>query len=182
MLNKVLLLAIGATVGSLITYKVVKNKYEEIIDDILKEQDCGKEIKNAEQEIKKEDLMSDDNEEVITTMESYKEKIKELRYASEEYRKQEKEEEKEMLEPYVISPEEFGEMDGYETVSLTLYSDGILADDDGYVIEDVEGMVGLDYESHFGEYEDDSVFIRNDERQTDYEILLDEGKYRERNK
>ena len=34
-------------------------------------------------------------------------------------------------------------------------------------------MVGLDSLTHFGQYEDDSVYVRNDERMTDYEILLD---------
>lgn len=79
--------------------------------------------------------------------------------------------------PYVIAPEEFGEMDDYETVSLTYYSDGVLTDDFDNEIEDVEGMVGEDSLDHFGEYEDDSVFVRNDRYKTDYEILLDLRKY-----
>ena len=45
------------------------------------------------------------------------------------------------------------------------------------IIEDVEGTVGTDSLTHFGEYEDDSVFVRNDEKQIDYEILLDSDKY-----
>ena len=31
--------------------------------------------------------------------------------------------------------------------------------------------------SHFGEYEDDSVFVRNDDRKCDYEILMDQRLY-----
>ena len=78
-----------------------------------------------------------------------------------------------MSGPYVISPDDFDDNDDYEVVSLVYYSDGVLADEDDNVIEDVEGMVGEDSLNHFGEYEDDSVFVRNDERKTDYEILLD---------
>lgn len=37
--------------------------------------------------------------------------------------------------------------------------------------------IGDDALGHFGEYEDDSVFVRNDEEQTDYEILLDGRNY-----
>ncbi len=80
--------------------------------------------------------------------------------------------------PYVIPPEEFGEFDDYERISLTYYADGVLADDDGEVVDDVEDIVG-DALSHFGEYEDDSVFVRCDERKCDYEILLDHRAFSE---
>ena len=73
--------------------------------------------------------------------------------------------------PYVISPEEFGEV-GYEQVSLTYYADGILADERGNIVDDVEEIVG-DALEHFGEYEDDSVFCRSDPKRCDYEILRD---------
>ena len=74
--------------------------------------------------------------------------------------------------PYVIEPDEFGELEGYEQVSLTYYADGILADEHGVIIDDVEGIVG-DALDHFGEYEDDSVFCRSDPKRCDYEILKD---------
>lgn len=76
--------------------------------------------------------------------------------------------------PYVISPQEYGELDDYEQISLTHYSDGTLADIHDNIIDDVDEIVGADYASHFGEYEDDSVFIRNDAKKCDYEILYDE--------
>lgn len=79
--------------------------------------------------------------------------------------------------PRVISPEEFGEIDEYECVSLTYYADGVLTDEVDEVINDVEGTVGQDSFNHFGEYEDDSVFIRNDKMKTDYEILADLRNY-----
>ena len=75
--------------------------------------------------------------------------------------------------PYIISPEEFDTEDGYDTVSLTYYTDGVLTDDDNNVIEDIENTVGEDFAKHFGEYEDDSVFVRNERLMTDYEILMD---------
>ena len=43
--------------------------------------------------------------------------------------------------------------------------------------EDVDGTVGDDYADHFGEYEDDSVFVRNDLTRCEYEILADTRKY-----
>lgn len=80
--------------------------------------------------------------------------------------------------PYVISPEEFSELEGYSQVSLTYFADGVLADEHGIIVDDVEEIVG-DALNHFGEYEDDSVFVRNDAKRCDYEILRDEREYEE---
>lgn len=74
--------------------------------------------------------------------------------------------------PYVISPEEFGEIEEYTKVSLTYFADGVLADELNEPVDDVEEIVG-DALEHFGEYEDDSVFVRNDAKRCDYEILQD---------
>jgi hypothetical protein len=78
---------------------------------------------------------------------------------------------------FVIEPEEFGEIDDYETISLTYYSDGVVTDDDNQPIEDVDEIIGEDSLEHFGEYEDDSVFVRNTKRKCDYEILKDYREY-----
>lgn len=74
--------------------------------------------------------------------------------------------------PYVISPEEFGEIEEYTKVSLTYFADGVLADELNEPVDDVEEIVG-DALEHFGEYEEDSVFVRNDAKRCDYEILQD---------
>ena len=79
--------------------------------------------------------------------------------------------------PYVIAPEEFGELDDYETETLTYYKDKVLADDWDNRIENVDDLVGEESLTHFGEYEEDSVYVRNDTTKTDYEILLDERNF-----
>ena len=79
-------------------------------------------------------------------------------------------------ESYVISPDEFGELDDYAKISLTYYADGILADENCIIIDNVEEIVG-DALDHFGEYEEDSVFCRNDTKRFDYEILKDLRRY-----
>ena len=56
---------------------------------------------------------------------------------------------------------------------MTDYADGVLTDDWDHPIEDVEGLVGVESLTHFGEYEEDSVYVRNDRYKTDYEILKD---------
>lgn len=80
--------------------------------------------------------------------------------------------------PYVISPDDFGEKDGYETIDLTYYhKNDIVTDDNDEPVENVNDVIGYDSLAHFGEYEDDSVFVRNDRLKVDYEILLDERDY-----
>lgn len=74
--------------------------------------------------------------------------------------------------PYVISPEDFGEYEDYDTISLTYYKDKVLTDELNEIVEDIEETVGEESLNHFGEYEDDSVFVRNDSKRCDYEILL----------
>lgn len=83
------------------------------------------------------------------------------------------------MKPYVISPDEFGEMEDedYDKVSVTYYADGVLADEYDEVVENVDEIVGEESLTHFGEYEDDSVFVRNDKLKCDYEILLDQRNY-----
>lgn len=78
--------------------------------------------------------------------------------------------------PYVITPEEFAMDDDYQSESLTLYACGTLTDDFDNPIEDVDAMVG-DALDHFGEYEDDSVFVRNDRYKCNYEICKDVRTY-----
>ena len=65
-----------------------------------------------------------------------------------------------------------GEIEEYTKVSLFYFEDGTLADEYGEVVDDVEEIVGDGLE-HFGEYEEDSVFMRNDAKRCDYEILRD---------
>ena len=85
-----------------------------------------------------------------------------------------------MDRPYVIPPEDFGDVDiDYETKSLVMYADGVLVNEYGAIIEDVDNLVGKDSLNHFGEYEDDSVFVRNDRLKTDFEILLDNRNYKD---
>ena len=84
--------------------------------------------------------------------------------------------------PYVIPPEEFGEIEEYDTESLTYYQDGVLTDQDDSIIDNIDELIGEDSLTHFGEFEDDSVFVRNDKLRCDYEILRDLRNYSDVNR
>lgn len=81
--------------------------------------------------------------------------------------------------PRVISPDEFGEEGDYETATLFYFNDGMITDDDQDPISDdeIKEMIGEDAVNHFGEYEDDSVFVVNDELKCYYELLKQEENY-----
>ena len=89
------------------------------------------------------------------------------------------EEEEEANDIYVIPPEEFGDDEDYKKISLTLYADDILADENDHKLsdEDAANMVGSDYREHFGEYEDDSVYVQNDILKCYFEVLADPRRY-----
>lgn len=178
----------GAAVGSAATWQYVKKKYEQIAQDEI---DSVKEVFS-----KKDFTPVNEPDDIRNKANQAKEKLGVAEYAARlqehgytNYSNMEanvkntsnkKEEESEPMavdKPYVIEPEEFGEIDEYERISLSYYSDNILADDNDELVEDVDTIVGVESLSRFGEFEDDSVFVRNDRLKCDYEILLDQRRY-----
>lgn len=167
--------AAGAAIGSAVTWKFLKTKYEKIAQEEI---DSVKEVFSKREEPVEEDISEEPEKEVeekseLPSIEYYKELVRN-RYGKE---LEEKEEVKNVSKPYVIPPDEFGDLLEYDTISLTYYADGVLTDDMDEPVEDVDDVVGIDSLNCFGEWEDDSVFVRNDKYKAYYEILLDERKY-----
>lgn len=157
-LSSLLIFAVGAGVGVAVSWKYFKDKYAKIAQEEIDSVYAA--IENREKDSEDGELPSHNDEA------EYVDTLNNLGYAGEEVEF--------MAKPHVIAPEEFGEIDDYDTETLTYYSgDEVLTDLRDNPIEDVEGMVGEDSLSHFGEYDDETVYVRNDRRQCDYEILLD---------
>ena len=173
---------LGVAVGSVVTWRYVEKKYEQIAQD---------EIDSVKEVFSKRETEFTEDTEVQIKADNAKKKPSIIEYAAwlrkrgytnysdmvDEKPEEVKEEPMSVDKPYVIAPEEFGELDDYETISLIYYADQILADDNDVIVDDVEDVVGFDSLNSFGEYEDDSVFVRNDRLKCDYEILLDQRKY-----
>ncbi len=79
---------------------------------------------------------------------------------------------------YTISPDSFGELD-YEQISLNYWGDGYLTDENDEIIHNPADILGDKALDSFGEYEDDSVYVRNDELRVDYEVLLDRRNFKD---
>lgn len=177
MSNKVAYLfafSLGAAIGSAVAWRVLKTKYEKIAQeeiDSVKDMFARRNAENEEDEI---ELLSDRSSKEVPSVTEYVAKLQDMKYNPEASVNEEVAETK---QPYVISPDEFGEIDEYDTISLTYYEDGVLTDELDEIVEDVDNIVGFESLTHFGEYEDDSVFVRNDVMKADYEILLDPRPY-----
>ncbi len=176
----------GAAIGSVTRWYCLNMKYERIAQeeiDSVKEVFAKKEAHSRAKEVAEggKKVIEGFNDGIRRAAEQAKDKpdvreyaaiLKKTGYATGVNQEEEEQTVKDGYSPYVISPDEFGEFEEYEKISLTYYADGVLADDNDEVVDDVEDIIG-DALNHFGEYEDDSVFVRCDERKCDYEILLD---------
>lgn len=176
-----IIFAAGAAIGSVITWNFVKAKYEQIANEEITsvkdtyakklEEIRDREIEEELGEDDEDDFYEEDTDEEEFSegdMENYYDAVREYEHNDYDNSAQN---ELEVDKPYVISPEEFGEFDNYEQISLTYYDDGYLADDMDDLVEDVEDIIGWELLNHIGEYEEDAIHIRNDSLKTDYEIL-----------
>ena len=166
----------GASVGSFVTWKFVEKKYKQIAQEEIDS------VKERFLAMRSEHKEPEENDKMVETVNkdrtAYLSAITDLGYSNNSDIN-EKGGDSMMDKPYIISPDEFGEFDDYETISLTYYADGVLTDEYNEIVDDVDNIVGEDSLTHFGEYEDDSVFVRNDSMKSDYEILLDVRNYDE---
>lgn len=177
-MKNILIFSLGAAAGSLLTWKLIEKKYKKIADEEI--ESVREYYKNKiDGTIKTSTGLSIvepvKETESTTTTASYTKLINDLEYSNQDSNQDDDytiyiEPGVDFIEPYVISPEEFGEVDAYETKSWTYYSDFVLTDEEGEIVSDPENIIG-DALSHFGDYEDDSVYVRNENTFCDYEIL-----------
>lgn len=174
--NKVLWFTVGAVIGAAVTRSYFKTKYERATQEKIDSMKWA--FSNMYQSEPVEGDTEANTESTEEPVSIVADIISRNAYdttddATEPVRK----EVEGVNRPYVISPDEFDTLDDYETQSLDYFDDGVLADNMGNVVEDIDAMVGRDSLSHFGEYEDDAVHVRNDALQCDFEILRDLRNY-----
>lgn len=213
----VVMFAIGATIGSVVTWKLIKHKYEQIADEEI--QSVKEEYKGLMVKMKKmlcdsatytdpqesnettsddnedDEYYSDDDDRDFTEKE--KQQIEYYKLTSkyrgmyndiedDENNKEGDEGEHEFDNgvpyingPYVITPDDFScSPPGYNAQTLDYFSDGVLADDWGVVL-DIDETIGEENLDHFGEYVDDILYIRNERTEIDYEVTKDPRTYDE---
>lgn len=173
-MNKILIFAAGTIVGAIASWVYAKAKYEKIANDEINS------VKEMYYMTKHGKSNTDQMKDIDRVNAEIKEAAKNLyrNYTDKYNRESENEEEKievDARKPYVISPEEFEDGE-FATETITLYADGVLTDSWDEPM-DIEMNVGKESLKHFGEYENDTVYVRNEEQEIDYEICRDERKY-----
>ena len=196
----VLGITVGAAVGSFVTWKLTKTKYEKISQEEIDT------VRNAFEEYKKcceepteescdgnscddepeEETTDYDSEEYQSAVRNMKEVLENGGYV--DYSKYDgKGGSESTVAPttdnsrVIIPPDDFGEDEEYDQVSLTYFKDGVIVDEWNRKYDDAEitDTIGDDFAAYFGQYEEDSVFVRNDRLETYYEILADVRTYEE---
>lgn len=171
---------IGAGIGVAGTYSYFKDKYEKLAEKDFNSRRVFDEDKKDESEEPVAEKTADSRTVDKPSIAEYAARLQKEGYVN--YSDMQDKKQKQEIgvdKPYVIQPSDFGEFDDYEKISLTYTADGVLLDDMNEIVDDIEETVGEDSLEHFGEYEDDSVYVRNDAKKCDYEILLDQRNYHE---
>ena len=182
----------GAAIGSVVTWKLIEKKYKDLADEEI--ESVIETFKNRKPRITKDEV-KETVEKVINKWKEPKETVEDIvtaeGYSTEDEEETEEDDESkytvnvdlgvEVIAPYVITPEQFGEYSEYGTKTLTYYADNVLTDeiDNPITSGEMETMIGPDALDHFGEYEDDSVYIRDEMNEMDYEILKSEKMFSE---
>ena len=161
----VLAFALGAGVGAAVTWKILVNRFDRIIDE---------EVASVKEHLGKRN--NQPTEKDNNPFEDYEEDLEDdYCQKTQQYGNT-----KPISGPRVIHPDEFGMRDDYETRTLKCFADRVVTDLDDEVIEDVDSLIGdesLDHFGEYGEYETNTVYVRNDRLKLDIEILLSGQKY-----
>lgn len=169
----------GAIVGGFVTKKYIEYKtqlnneveYEEIYDENIEEGVI--ETPNENNEEIKINSVNDD---------TYKRLLDDLRYRAEKEAEEFIEDiipnQNEVIDtskPYNISPDEFEEIDEYDSDEYTYYEDGYVTDSYGMPIseEDILNTIGEDFDTYFGSYSDDQIWVRNERLKMDFSVVKD---------
>ena len=193
-MNKLYFL-IGGVSGCVSGFLLARRYYTQVKEEELarqKEYYESKFVKSTDEETTEDEAKEDEEDQ--SPGEKLKEKIQARKDVEEiirehEYRMSEKEKVEAPAEtfdePYVISPEEYEDGTLYKEVNLTWYErDQVLTRDEwnegeyeSEVITDIEGTVGTDWVDRFGEFEEDTVYVRDPGMRIDYIIEREETAY-----
>jgi hypothetical protein len=171
-LTNFLAFAAGAAIGSAVTWRFLKKHYEQVADEEIarmREYYLGK-VEPVEEDAEQSEEHSVAKQPDIL---EYANKLTDLGYTN--YSDPNQTKAAKVIR--VISQDEFDEKDGYDAISLTYYSDGVLADDYDEIIDNADEIVGKDSLACFDDRAQDSVYVRNDTLRRDYEILRDVRRY-----
>lgn len=195
-MKQLLILIGGIAIGAGISSIYHKNKYEQMIQEeveSLREHMRNQQGTNGP---KPEDKCKDGNEptenisgeetsiEPLTNDEEEMREVRNIINYSKYSSSDEDALDSKYKKPFIVTPEDFASMPGYDTDTFYYHQDDIISNDNQEIVDDIELTFGMsieDIRGQFGVYEDDAIYIRNERLKTDYEILREETNYLRRN-
>ena len=183
-LKNLFIFAAGAVVGAVAGIKLAKDRIQQDAQEEIEEvreyykSKEKKEVEKTVDEVDDEPLVTD------VDVEKYHYIVDESGYVN--YTKYAKECDENKKEgdivddkydaPFTIDVEEYGENQGYDTMTLTYFADGVLVDEDDDLVDNA--LVGVDNLKIFEEFDGcQTIYVRNDEWQMDFEIVKDDWNY-----
>lgn len=168
--------AIGAVLGTIVSWQFAKTKYEKIAEEeiesmkkvLFKEKNSEKVDENS---LRKKNIAKVNE---IVKNEGYKGKS--TNYAT-VYN--EKKNEENDIKSYIhhIPSDEFGLEEEYDVITLIYLIDGVLIDDRDAEVGDIEEKVGEDFAKYFEESNGDTIYFKNDKYKAYYEIVKDDRSF-----
>lgn len=165
---------IGGLAGSAITYKLVENKIQNETD---REIESIREYYKNKHKISKNDCMIIKST-VVDEILDEDEKAYDDILCSEEYINNISSEDQINTEPIIISVNEFGQRDNYNEVEIIYYDKNKVFVNDDEILENPDDVVGKYCREIFENNLDlHTLYVRNDEFKTDYEIIRSFGEF-----
>ena len=88
-----------------------------------------------------------------------------------EYNNQEENETENNIIPYIITPEEYGDDDDYDTKVLTAFIDKVVLDEDNCMVDIGYFGDAINKKIYSKKNKDTSIFVRDENEKVDYEII-----------
>lgn len=179
--------ALGAAAGSLITWKLLDNKYKVYADQEIEEvkRRYIEEYGDPVEKQRLEDETAEINRKKAEDIREYAAIAAKAGYinysdsdaAVEAITEKRGTQEKEVDNSHIHLVEATDRDDEYDIVTLNYYADGVLTDLAGELIEDIDGTVGANFADYFDDGLEDCIYIRNDKSKIEYEILYDPRRF-----
>lgn len=186
-MKNILIFLAGVGVGAGATWYFVKKHYEKVADEEIK--DVVTRFKAYKETLQKEyESVPDENSNPNYEGNSRRNNVVQMeRPISSDFNEElsngiidDPKGENEGVAPYVISEEEFGEIEDYDQKTLFwYYRDNILATDEDLEVEDKFTTIGDALEEFEKDRYLEKVLVRNEQDKTDYEILVSEKHFYE---
>ena len=190
MMRDTVIFVAGAVIGGVAAYIYAKRKYEKICDEEIESmrEFYQEPYERPEKEEKNESISHKYRltDEINRAKANYSQLTKDYHEAPSQEEQETMElmsnpypfmadhhPEEPAINPYVILGEQFvNEKRNFDKITLMYYAgNGVLVDQTETVQQDIDELIGRESLNHFGESEDNTLYVRNENLGNDYEVI-----------